>query len=43
MAESIVSRKRNIDKERHISPVAFNSTVRSNKIYDDRIQAKTLN
>ena len=43
MADTIMSRKRNIEKERQISPVAFSSIVRNQKIYDDRLKAKTLN
>ena len=43
VAAALVSRKRNIQKERQISPIAFNSTVRTSNRFDDKMKAKTLN
>lgn len=43
IAAQLVERKRNINKERQISPIAFNSACRSSNRFDDRLKVKTLN
>ena len=43
VAEALLTRKRDISKERSISPVAFNSTFRTSSCFEDKLELKTLN
>lgn len=43
VASDLVVRKRNIAKEKSISPRAFNATHRTSSRHDDKITTKTLN
>ena len=43
VSSDLVSRKRNIEKERRISPVNFNSVHRTSTRQDDKVLAQSLN
>lgn len=43
IAKETTERKRNISKERNISPIPFNSLVRTSKAMDDHMKVATLN
>ena len=43
VAKELFIRKRNLEKERNISPVAFDKNVRSSNRIDDKLTTPTLN
>ena len=43
IAKTVVERKRDLSKERNISPVPFNNHVRGTKARDDKIRVNSLN
>ena len=43
IAKKVVERKRDVSKERNISPIPFNNNVRESKANDDKKRVKSLN